>query len=168
MTDSDGAAERERSAKTYEALKAYGLFALVALGAMALLVAVALPSEGRRARSLGEKAQAVLDARGFESWKIIGSESAGAPLSFGADVFRATDGGKGGGFVVAARVQTIYGPFPAVFVYDSAGGARFAGMMCLDGRVARAIGDGADSKRINFWKSRVPAIVAEARRKEEG
>ena len=72
------------------------------------------------------------------------------PLSDGAD------------YAIVIRVQTMYGPFPAVFVYGKESGTRFIGFASISGRVKRLLEDNDSDPRIRYWTAKIPAIMRTA------
>lgn len=72
------------------------------------------------------------------------------PLSDGAD------------YAIVIRVQTMYGPFPAVFVYGKESDTRFIGFASISGRVKRLLEDNDFDPRIRYWTAKVPAIMRTA------
>lgn len=60
---------------------------------------------------------------------------------------------------VIVRVQTFYGPMPGVFTVDKNDFVDFKGYATLHGRVAPLLNNFKQSKRIDYWKKRIPGII---------
>ena len=142
-------------------LKQYGIFAGILLGMFALLILVIIFSENKWRTGLKNKVEQVLEEKEPAKWSVGDYVEIKAPVALSAACFQARRKDTGAkGYVLMLRVETLYGPFPAVFVYDEKKGAHFVGIYGLNGRVRDIIGNGKNDARINFWIKRIPVIVS--------
>ena len=56
-------------------------------------------------------------------------------------------------------MQTLYGPVPAVFLYNKDGGAKLIGFAAISGRVKRLLQDDSSNPRISYWEAKIPEII---------
>ncbi len=153
--------DTENSSK--KLLKEYGILAGALVGIFALLIVFVVLSENEWRTGLKEKVGTVLEEEEPGEWIIGEYVGIKAPAALSAACFqvrRKDSGAKG--YVLMLRIETMYGPFPAVFVYSEKAGARFVGISGLHGRVRKLIGNGTDNAKINFWIKRIPDIVKNA------
>ena len=142
-------------------LKQYGIFAGVLLGMFALLILVIVFSENKWRTGLKSRIEQVLEKEEPAKWSVGDYVEIKAPVALSAACFQARRKDTGTkGYVLMLRIETLYGPFPAVFVYDEKKSAHFVGIYGLNGRVRDIIGTGKNDARINFWITRIPEIVS--------
>ena len=65
-------------------------------------------------------------------------------------------------YAVLIRINTLYGPLPAVFVYNKNKGTEFIGFQGLHGRVKNIILSNYSSIRLKYWINKIPEIVSKA------
>lgn len=86
-----------------------------------------------------------------------------SPFSLSAALFELEPSlSDGADYAIVIRVQTMYGPFPAVFVYGKESDTRFIGFASISGRVKRLLEDNDFDPRIRYWTAKVPAIMRTA------
>lgn len=142
-------------------LKQYGIFTGILLGMFALLILVIFFSENKWRTGLKSKIEQVLEEKEPAKWSVGDYVEIKAPIALSAACFQARRKDTGAkGYALMLRIETLYGPFPAVFVYDEKKGAQFVGIYGLNGRVRDIIGNGKNDARINFWITRIPEIVS--------
>jgi hypothetical protein len=142
-------------------LKQYGIFAGILLGMFALLILVIFFSENARRTGLKNKIEQVLEEEEPATWSVGDYVEIKAPVALSAACFQARKKDTGTkGYVLMLRIETLYGPFPAVFVYEDKKSAKFVGIYGLNGRIHDIIGNGKNDARINFWITRIPDIVS--------
>lgn len=153
--------DTENSSK--KLLKEYGILAGAVTGIFALLIVFVVLSRNDWRNGLKEKIGTVLEEEEPGEWIVGDYVGINAPAALSASCFqvrRRDSGAKG--YVLMLRIETMYGPFPAVFVYSEKADARFVGISGLHGRVRKQIGNGAGDAKINFWIKRIPDIVKNA------
>lgn len=60
---------------------------------------------------------------------------------------------------IIIRIQTMYGPLPAVFIVDKENNVTFAGYSSVHGRVQNQLNNNNNNKRILYWKQKIPEIL---------
>jgi hypothetical protein len=144
-------------------LTQYGILAGVIAGIFVILAVSIIFSENVRHNGQKEAISSVLEEEEPGEWIIGDYVGIKAPVALSAACFqvrRKDNGAKG--YVLMLRIETIYGPFPAVFVYNEKTDARFIGISGLHGRIREIIGNGSTDTRINFWVKRIPDIIKDA------
>ena len=63
---------------------------------------------------------------------------------------------------IILRIQTLYGPLPAVFIMDKEKNVQFVGFSSVHGIVAEQLINNSNSKRINYWKKKIPDILQDS------
>ena len=141
-----------------EALQEYGIFA----GCIVLLVLVLSVAAifTRSAFHSGIKTEIVRVLEEAEPgvWHIGDFVDFDAPVSSSAACF-SVKGGSGSGYACIVRMETMYGPLPAVFISDGRHSARFVGIAGLHGRVYAAIESGGAKSQIRYWAERIPRLI---------
>lgn len=60
---------------------------------------------------------------------------------------------------VIIRIQTFYGPIPGVFIVDKENNVDFKGYAIIHGRVGTSLKNRSNSKRVEYWKYRIPDMI---------
>jgi len=61
--------------------------------------------------------------------------------------------------VVMVRVQTYYGPLPAVFLIDKDNNVEFVGYSSVHGRAAKQLTNKIADKRLDFWEKKILEFI---------
>jgi len=146
-----------------EALQEYGIFAgCIVLLAIVLSVA-AIFTKGAMHAGIKTEIARVLEEAEPGVWHIGSFVDFAAPISSSAACFSAASR-NGDGYACIVRLETMYGPLPAVFISDGKHTARFVGVAGLHGRIYTAIESGGAKSQIRYWAERIPSLI---RREEE-
>ena len=141
-----------------EALQEYGIFAgCIVLLVLVLSVTVIFTRSGRQSGIKNEIVR-VLEEAEPGVWQVGNFVDFGAPVSSSAACF-SVKGGSGNAYTCIVRMETIYGPLPAVFISDGKHTARFIGIAGLHGRVYDAIENGGAKSQIGYWAKRIPVLI---------
>ena len=70
-------------------------------------------------------------------------------------------------YVTVIRTPTMYGPMPAVFLYNKNSGPTFIGYCCVKGRVKKILEENSNDIRITYWLSKIQSIVENSKRLED-
>lgn len=143
-----------------EALQEYGIFAGSTVLLVLILSLTIIFTRGMWREGLKSEVSRVLAESGDEAWSVGDFIDFDSSLSLSAACFRATSKNESG-YVCVVRMQTIYGPVPAVFILNERYVARFAGIAGLHGSIERAIEKGAAKSQIRYWAERISRIVRE-------
>ena len=60
---------------------------------------------------------------------------------------------------IIIRIQTLYGPLPAVYIMDSEKNVEFVGYSTTTGRIAKQLNENRLNKSIIYWKKKIPQII---------
>jgi hypothetical protein len=151
-----------------ELLKQYGILVGIIIGMFALLTVVIVLSENKWKNGLKDEIGRVLEEEEPGEWIVgeyIGLKTPEALSASCFQVRRKDNGAKG--YALMLRIETIYGPFPAVFLYNDKAVARFVGIPGLHGRVLKMIGNGTNDAKVVFWIKRIPNIIKNAEQSEQ-
>ena len=141
-----------------EALQEYGIFAgCIVLLAIVLSVA-AIFTKGAMHTGIKTEIARVLEEAEPGVWHIGDFVDFAVPVSSSAACF-SVKGGSGNAYTCIVRMETIYGPLPAVFISDGKHTARFIGIAGLHGRVYDAIESSGAKSQIRYWAERIPVLI---------
>lgn len=141
-----------------EALQEYGIFAgCIVLLAIVLSVA-AIFTKGAMHAGIKTEIARVLEEAEPGVWHIGDFVDFAVPASSSAACF-SVKGGSGNAYTCIVRMETIYGPLPAVFISDGKHTARFIGIAGLHGRVYDAIESSGAKSQIRYWAERIPVLI---------
>lgn len=141
-----------------EALQEYGIFAgCIVLLAIVLSVA-AIFTKGAGQAGIKTEIARVLEEAEPGVWHIGDFVDFAVPVSSSAACF-SVKGGSGNAYTCIVRMETIYGPLPAVFISDGKHTARFIGIAGLHGRVYDAIESSGAKSQIRYWAERIPVLI---------
>ena len=149
--------------RTKELLRVYGIFtALLVVMLTAAGGAVKL-SSARWERGLRSVVEKTLSENTDFNGKVGRFVRIKSPFSLSAALFELEPPlSDGADYAIVIRVQTMYGPFPAVFVYSKDSGAHFIGFAAVSGRIKRLLEDSPSDARIRYWTAKIPAIMRTA------
>lgn len=78
-----------------------------------------------------------------------------------------TDAGLPDVHIVLVRTPTLYGPFPALYVYDEkSGNVEFIDLLLIGGKSKDAVVSSAKNMQVQYWKNRIPLIINTAGKKQ--
>ncbi|MCK9168971.1 MAG: hypothetical protein M0P01_01000 [Treponema sp.] len=150
--------DTENSSK--KLLKQYGILAGIIVGLFGLLTGIIVLSENKWHTGLREEIIDVLEEKAPGEWIVGEYVGINAPIALNSVCFQVRRKDNGARkYAVLIRIETIYGPLPAVFLYNDKSVAKFIGIAGLHGRVQKVIEDESDDARINYWIKRIPDIV---------
>lgn len=138
----------------------YGLFVAVLVVVIGILIYPIKAGQKAWQNNLKSIIEFVLDEQEPNSWTVGNYIKIKNPLSLSAACYDARNRKNGDVYkAVIIRVQTFYGPAPAVFTIDKDNKVEFIGYSSLHGRIADHINSNKTNKRINYWKEKLPLIV---------
>ena len=110
--------------------------------------------------NLRQLVETVLEEHEPNSWNLENYVRLDNPFSMNVACYEARNRKNGELYkVVLLRVQTFYGPIPAVFLVSSDYEVEFVGVSSYHGRFAEQIRMVNNSLRIDYWKNRVVDIL---------
>ncbi|MBQ9494257.1 MAG: hypothetical protein IJR50_01290 [Treponema sp.] len=145
-------------------VREYGICVGCMLAACALLVVTIVFSRNSQRASLKADVVAVLEEKVPDVWEVGEYVPLDSPIELSASCFAASTAAESG-YVLIMRIETLYGPFPAVFTYTEREGTQFVGIATLHGRIATLMENGSQSKQLQYWKARVPLLIANIQEK---
>ncbi len=111
-------------------------------------------------KNLQPSIQSVLEEKDPDTWIFEGASQIDNPLTTAAACYNIRNKKNGEYYkAVIIRIQTFYGPFLGVFIMDKNKNVEFKGFALLHGRVSRLLSENPNSRRINYWMSRIPEII---------
>ena len=141
-----------------EALQEYGIFAGGIVLLAIVLSAAAIFTKGAKQSGIKTEIVRVLEEAEPGVWHIGNFVDFAAPVSSSAACFSAKSG-NASGYACIVRLETIYGPLPAVFISDGKHTARFIGIAGLHGRIYAAIESGGAKSQIRYWAELIPRLI---------
>ncbi|MBP3710586.1 MAG: hypothetical protein J6I73_09355 [Treponema sp.] len=143
-------------------LKEYGIFSSFIIGAIMLLIVAVSFSKNIQHEKLRHEIIRLLEEERSETWDIGEYVSIASPHEMGAACFFARKNNSASGYVLVMRIETLYGPFPAVFTYMENELVEFVGIIGLHGRVLTIMKNGTHNAQIRHWIKRIPTMLARA------
>lgn len=140
----------------------YGILTGIIAVIFGLLVLFCLISRGSWKRGLSAQVNSVLERCGeeYRTFEWIPSDNGFSDSASFYSLSAGEQGREKDMYAVIIRVTTIYGPLPAVFVYNAkSDSSSFAGFADLEGPVADKMTAIAEPSVIEFWKKRIPSIA---------
>lgn len=144
--------------KNFQILKIFGIFTGFCFLVVLLMMPATYLNESVWQRKLRQNVYDVLEENLPEHWSIGDYVPLNTSFSQSAACFEIISQNKEINYAVIIRIQTLYGPFPAVFTYNNAEGAKFIGFSSLHGRVSNVLNNSADS-RVLYWQNKIPDIL---------
>ncbi|MGP1458115.1 MAG: hypothetical protein ACTTKL_02245 [Treponema sp.] len=146
--------------RTKELLRVYGIFTAMMIIMLTAAGGAVKLSSLRWENALRAAVEKTLSENtGFDG-KVGAFVRIKSPFSLSAALYELDppfpDGAQ---YALILRVQTMYGPVPAVFTYGSDTGALFVGFASVSGRVKRLLEDNDADPRLRYWTAKVPAIL---------
>ena len=138
----------------------YGMVA----GILFLLFIILLCSTiiSRSSWKKGLKAQLVSVYEQQAEYEVKDFEPISTPFSVSCAAYKLSKkNDKASYHAVIIRVQTIFGPVPAVYTYkDGADEAEFVCFVTLNKRISSTVENNARYSQISYWAKRIPVILA--------
>ncbi|MCR5290047.1 MAG: hypothetical protein K6E51_08670 [Treponema sp.] len=153
--------------KTKKILIDYGIF--VGLFAVMLLVlsVVTIIANNVKTSGLRKETQYVLDSYAPEKYTVGQAVRLDSPLQTTVVCYdliqNSTDSAHslfaGKEYVVVVRVLTLFGPMPAVYIYNDVTGVTFTGFALLHNSQSEKIEQISMNSSVLYWACRIPSIM---------
>ena len=138
-----------------ESFRIYGIFIGILVVFFGILIGMIFLSRTSWKNGIKSEVQVVLNEANPNQW-IVGNSTSSAVYELHnkekADRY----------YAVIIRTTSLYGFVPAVFVYNKSSGVEFIGFAGVHGRIKKLMEYKSNTKRINYWSSRIPQIVEKA------
>lgn len=140
--------------------KIYGVLVIYLLLIFCILIYFTKISKKSWNINLKNTTQTVLDENNENEWILGNVIKINNPLSQSAACFEAKNKKNGEVYkAIIIRIQTLYGPIPAVFVVDVNNNVDFIGYSSVHGKVQKQLMNNVRNKRIGYWKRKIPEIL---------
>ncbi len=138
----------------------YIIFVLISAVVFLLLVYTVKVSQKYWDKNLKVTVQKFLDENEEDTWLVESACRINNPLITSAACYD-TKNKKNGEYykAVIIRIQTFYGPTLGVFVGDKNNNFDFKGYALLHGRIEKKLKTHSASRRVEYWKMRLPDII---------
>ena len=138
----------------------YLIFILIIASVFMLLVYMIKFSQKNWNKRLEPAVLSVLEELEPETWIIEAASPIDNPLTTAAACYDVRNKKNGEYYkVVILRLQTFYGPVPGVFLMDKDKKVEYKGYALIQGRIKKHLNNFSQSRRINYWKKRIPEII---------
>lgn len=140
--------------------KNYGIFLAVITVIFGILIYSIILSKKSWNNNLRIAVEKVLDEQDPNQWTIGNNRPIKNPLSLTSACYEVRNRRTGEIFnAVIIRVETFYGPLPAVYICDSENNVTFIGYSSLHGRIEKIIKSNSGDKRIEYWQKKIPYVI---------
>jgi hypothetical protein len=144
----------------------YGLLMSIVSVSVGILVYFSIISNNSWTKNLGPSLQKVLNdgATVENEWILNENISINNPLAYNASCYSVTNISEKKDYVaIIIRINSFYGPLPAVFIMNEENEVTFVGYSSLNGRIKEKINKTNDN-RIRYWKNKIPQILKDIER----
>lgn len=144
----------------------YAFFLLIILFVFGILIYPVIASRKSWSKNLGNSVQRVLDEFEKDRYKVTGYLDIEKPITTSCSAYTIIDNTDNKELkAIIIRVTTLYGPLPAVYIYDPAATSSsakviFAGYSTLHGRVRNQLMNDYPDKRREYWQKKIPEIFS--------
>jgi hypothetical protein len=150
--------ERDISSKDF--FIKYGLFMTIILFVIGILIYFSIISNISWKKNLGISLQKVLNENyGQNEWIVKENIDIKNPFIYNACCYISENiQTEQECIAIIIRINSFFGPLPAVFLIDENNQVSFVGYAALDGRIKEIIYKTNDN-RILYWKKKIPQIL---------
>jgi len=140
--------------------KNYGIVVAYLVIIFGILIYVTKVSQKSWQNNLKYTVQKVLNENSQNEWIVGNPVKIKNALSQSAACYDARNLRNGEMYkVVIIRIQTLYGPIPAVFIVDKNEEVTFIAYSSVHGKVQLQLESNNNNRRVNYWKSKIPEII---------
>ena len=137
------------------------LVLLISISFLLIIYSVKLSRKSWQS-NLKVSVEKVLDEYDANNWTVGKFIPLNNPFSLSAACYQAQYRKTGDIYkAIILRIETYYGPLPAVFIVSEDNEVEFAGYSSIHGRVLTQLTNKPSDKRIDFWKEKVIEILKE-------
>lgn len=155
--------------ETKKQLTIFSAFFGIIFGLTAILVVSTLLSRSSWKEGLSREVQSVLDSYSPNEYSVGEYLPVNSSFSTSAAVYSVHKSGHGSAknYAVIARIPSILGPLPAVFIYDDGGNVFFAGYAVDNGKAEKTVSVTLSRSVMNYWEKLVPELVGKTGKLEK-
>jgi hypothetical protein len=144
----------------------YGLLMAIVSVTVGILVYFSIISNNSWTKNLGTSLQKVLNDNSSEQneWVLNENIYINNPFAYNASCYSVTNVSEKKDYIaIIVRINSFYGPLPAVFIMDEENNVDFIGYSSLNGRIKEKINK-ANDNRIRYWKNKIPQVLKDIER----
>ncbi len=154
---------QEEKNKIIEKLKIYGIFLGIIVFLFLISVLMIFASRSSWQKGLKNEVQTVLREKSLTQYTVSDFIKIDSSISYSAAVFHLKSStGSDKNYAVIVRINSLYGPLPAVFLYNKNRGTEFVGLASVHGRIQKIFEESQSSIRLEYWNKKVPQIIQKA------
>ncbi|MBR6154678.1 MAG: hypothetical protein IKQ43_09630 [Treponema sp.] len=143
----------------------FGIFTLIVVVLFAILLLFTLLSRNSWNEGMKDQINSALEANELQ-YKTGEQDRLHSSISMSCVSY--TDAENPSVHIVLLRTPTLYGPFPALYVYDeSSGNVDFIDLLLIDGKSKEAVVASAKNMQVQYWKNRIPLIINTSDKNQE-
>ncbi len=138
----------------------YGIFTLIIAVFIGILIYPIKAGQKAWNKQLKSSIEFVLDENEPNAWTVEKPVKIKNPFSLSAVCFDARNRKNGEMYkALMIRIQSYYGPLPAVFTVDKNNNVELVGFVSLHGRMEKQTYTRKTNKRLEYWKAKIPEII---------
>jgi len=138
----------------------YGIFIGILTVLIGLLLYPIKLSQSSWQNNLKKTVENVLEENYPNTWNVENSIKIKNTFQLNAACYEVRNRKDGNTYkAVIIRVQSYYGPIPAIFLVDKNNNKSFVGYTALHGRIAKQINYNQSNSSLNYWKKKIPEII---------
>lgn len=138
----------------------YGILVAILVVLFGILLYPTKVAQKSWQKNLKQNVEFVLDEYEPNSWTVSSPIKINNPFTLNAACYEARNRKNGETYrVLIIRIQSFYGPLPAVFTINKNEEIEFIGYSSLHGRISNQLNSNKANKRINYWKKKIPSIL---------
>ena len=139
--------------------KRYGIFVVFLAAIFIVLIYSVKISQKSWTKNLRTAVEVVLDEKDPNGWSV--EKNVDLKNSFGMngacyEVRNRKDGDIY--LAVIVRIQSLYGPVPAIFTLDKENNVNFMGYSSVHGMISSQLMNNQNNKRLEYWIEKLPII----------
>lgn len=120
-------------------------------------------AEKKWTKGLQQAVETMLEEKQPDKWKVTKPVRILSPFSTSAALYELQDKNSAEKeYAVIIRTTTLFGPYPAVFLYKKNSGAEFLGYTCVSGRVKRILEENTTNPLLAYWTQKIEKITADS------
>ena len=154
--------KKEFKLASKEFWRLFGIFFALVFVLLGINIGFMKLGEKKWRNYLSKSVQTVLDEKFPGYWTVKDFRTIENPFSTSAALFES--GEKSNAIII--RTQTLYGPYPSVFIFDGTNEPEFVGYSLVHGRIRALMEERPSDIFISYWARRIPCIVKNCVKKE--
>ena len=138
----------------------YGIFVGIIIVLFGILIYPIKVSQKSWINNLRSNIEFVLDEKEPNAWTVEKPIKIKNPFCLSAVCFETRNRKTGEMYkALMIRIQSFYGPLPAVFTVDKNNNVELVGFASMHGRIFNQTNTRNINKRLEYWKTKIPEII---------